>query len=71
MVEEFHRGIKQTTGIEKCYSTLASSQKTHIFASFIAFIKLEVRRLKEHISWYEQKAIIGRYAVTNYLRAKA
>jgi len=70
-IEEFHRGIKQTTGIEKCYSTLASSQKTHIFASFIAFIKLEVRRLKEHISWYEQKAIIGRYAVTNYLRAKA
>ncbi len=70
-VEEFHRGIKQTTGIEKCYSTLASSQKTHIFASFIAFIKLEIRRLKEHISWYEQKAIIGRYAVTNYLRAIA
>ena len=70
-IEEFHRGIKQTTGIEKCYSILASSQKTHIFASFIAFVKLEVRRLKEHISWYEQKAIIGRYAVTNYLRAKA
>ncbi len=33
-IEEFHRGIKQTTGIEKCYSTLATSQKTHIFASF-------------------------------------
>jgi hypothetical protein len=53
------------------YSTLASSQKTHIFAPFIAFVKLEARRLREHISWYEQKAIIGRYAVTNYLRAIA
>lgn len=42
----------------------ASSQKTHIFASFIAFIKLEVRRLNEHISWYEQKAIIGRYKLS-------
>jgi len=70
-IEEFHRGIKQTTGIEKCYSILASSQKTHIFASFVAFVKLEVRRLKEHISWYEQKAVFGRYAVTNYLKANA
>jgi hypothetical protein len=70
-IEEFHRGIKQTTGIEKCYSTLASSQKTHIFASFVAFIKLEIRRLKEHISWYEQKATINRCAVNKYLRANA
>lgn len=70
-IEEFHRGIKQTTGIEKCYSTLASSQKTHIFASFVAFIKLEIRRLKEKISWYEQKAIINRIAVNKYLRANA
>ncbi len=70
-IEEFHRGIKQTTGIEKCYSTLASSQKTHIFASFVAFVKLEIRRLKEKISWYEQKATINRYAVNKYLRANA
>ena len=70
-IEEFHRGIKQTTGIEKCYSTLASSQKTHIFAAFVAFVKLEVRRLREHISWYEQKADINRFAVNNYLRANA
>ncbi|MCX9011020.1 MAG: transposase [Candidatus Methanoperedens sp.] len=70
-IEEFHRGIKQTTGIEKCYSTLASSQKTHIFASFVAFVKLEIRRLKEKISWYEQKAIINRGAVNKYLRANA
>jgi hypothetical protein len=27
--------------------------------------------LKEHISWYEQKAVLGRYAVTNYLKANA
>lgn len=66
-IEEFHRGIKQTTGIEKCYSILASSQETHIFASFVAFIKLETHRLKECISWYEQKAAISRMATTNYL----
>lgn len=70
-IEEFHRGIKQTTGIEKCSATKASSQKTHIFASFVAFVKLETARVKEQISWYEQKAIINRCAVTAYLVANA
>jgi hypothetical protein len=67
-IEEFHRGIKQTTGIEKCYSIKASSQKTHIYAAFTAFVKLEVKRLKEHLSWYEQKAQINRNATSNYLK---
>lgn len=55
-IEEFHRGIKQTTGIEKCYSILKRSQLTHIFACFVAFVKLEFERLKTGVSWYEQKA---------------
>lgn len=66
-IEEFHRGIKQTTGIAKCYSTKAVSQQTHIFAAFTAFTKLETRRIKEHVSWYEQKASISRFATANYL----
>lgn len=66
-IEEFHRGIKQTAGVEKCYATRAASQRTHIFAAIIAFIRLEVRRLKECISWYEQKASITRYATARYL----
>jgi putative transposase len=66
-IEEFHRGLKQTTGIEKCYSTLAGSQETHIFAAFTAFIKLEVRHIAEQITWYEQKAQISRQATLNYL----
>jgi hypothetical protein len=70
-VEEFHRGLKQTTGIEKCYSIKSTSQKTHIFASFVAFIKLEKSRLKNNISWYEQKAKISRMATIDYLGANA
>ncbi len=70
-IEEFHRGLKQTTGIEKCYSTKAVSQKTHIFAALTAFIKMEWTRLQKGISWYEQKAMIGRYAVFRYLKATA
>lgn len=63
-IEEFHRGIKQTTGIEKCYSIKKRSQLTHIFASFIAFVKLEFERLKTGVSWYEQKARAIRLGIT-------
>jgi len=63
-IEEFHRGIKQTTGIEKCYSVLKRSQLTHIFASFVAFIKLELNRLRTGLSWYEQKAQLIRLGIT-------
>lgn len=66
-IEEFHRGVKQTTGIEKCKSIKADSQKMHIFSSFVAFVKLERQRLKSGISWYEQKAQISRLATVNYL----
>lgn len=70
-IEEFHRGLKQTTGIEKCYATTAAVQKTHIFASFVAFIKLETARIKGQVSWYEQKAVICRGATAGYLLANA
>ena len=63
IIEEFHRGIKQTTGIEKCYSILKNSQLTHIFASFIAFVRLEFHRLTTGISWYEQKAQLVRLGI--------
>ena len=63
-IEEFHRGIKQTTGIEKCYSIKKSSQLTHIFSCFVAFVKLEFQRLKTGISWYEQKAQAVRLGIT-------
>lgn len=66
-IEEFHRGIKQTTGIEKCYSIKALSQKTHIFTAFVAFVRLETVRVSESISWYEQKASITRFATANYI----
>lgn len=63
-IEEFHRGIKQTTGIEKCYSVKKRSQLTHIFACFVAFLKLELNRLKTGISWYEQKAQAVRLGIS-------
>ena len=66
-VEEFHRGLKQTTGVEGCYSIKGSSQKTHIFAAVLTFLKLEKVRLATGVSWYEQKAVIARGATTAFL----
>lgn len=66
-VETFHRGIKQTTGIEKCKSIKAVSQRTHIFSAFVAFVRLERQRLKSGVSWYEQKALISRLTTAHYL----
>lgn len=66
-IEEFHRGIKQFCGIEHCYSQREQSQLNHILCSFLAFLKLEIRRIKEGISWFEQKLSITRGAITAYL----
>lgn len=68
-IEEFHRGLKQTTGIERCAATNHQSQRTHIFAAFMAFFELERARLAEGISWYEQKLSITRMSTAYYLYA--
>lgn len=66
-IEIFHRAIKQCCGIERCYSVKERSQRNHILCAFLAFIKLEWRRIKTKISWYQQKWFIARLAVTAFL----
>lgn len=66
-IEVFHRGIKQCCGIEHCYSQVEQSQPNHILCAFLAFLKLEIKRIKEGISWYEQKRRISRVAIAAYL----
>ena len=69
-IEAFHRGIKQYCGIECCYSTRERSQRNHILCAFLAFLKLEWKRIQSQVSWHEQKLSIVRPATTLYL-AKA
>jgi hypothetical protein len=70
-IETFHRGIKQCCGIERCYSTVERSQRNHILCAFLAFLRLEWRRIQSAVSWYEQKWSITRSAVTAYLGSNA
>ena len=67
-IEEFHRGLKQTTGVEMCQSTTARSQRTHIFCSILSFLALEKKRLEEGITWYESKRRIISDSLFLYLK---
>ena len=66
-IEEYHRGIKQFCGVEKCQVRKEESQRTHILFSLRAFLRLELQRIKSGISWFESDMKIRRVAVKAYL----
>lgn len=66
-VEEYHRGLKQTCGAEKCQSRSDRSQRTHIFCSILSFIALEVNRLQTGMSWYQISKMLDQQAIKGYL----
>jgi putative transposase len=66
-IEEYHRGIKQFCGVEKCQARKEESQRAHIMFSLRAFFRLELQRIKSGISWFESAMKIRRVAVTAYL----
>jgi len=67
-IEVYHRGLKQNTGIERGQFRLLNAQKNHIALAIRAFVRLEVYRLKTHISWFEAKQLIIRQAIRAYLK---
>jgi putative transposase len=66
-VEEYHRGLKQFTGVERCQTRMATAQRNHIGWSIRAFVRLEYHRFTTGISWFEAKMRIIRDAVRAYL----
>jgi putative transposase len=66
-IEVYHRGIKQCCGIEKAQVRTERSQRAHILFSLRAFLRLEVNRLVNAVSWYESKYSIVRAAITAFL----
>ena len=67
-VEEYHRGLKQTVGIESCQARSSRSQRNHIFCSLLSFLALEKKRLEEGVSWYEAKRSIIADSLFLYLK---
>lgn len=66
-IEEYHRGIKQCCGIERCQGRKERVQRGHIFLALLAFLRLESHRLNSGISWYESKRSIHRSAITLFV----
>ena len=66
-IEEYHRGIKQLVGVERCFARKAVAQRNHIGLALRAFLRIEQHCFLTGISWFEAKASIIRQAVRAYL----
>lgn len=66
-IEEYHRGLKQCTGAERCQVRMSRAQRVHIGCAIRAFARLEWHRFTTGVSWIEAKLRIVRDAVRAYL----
>lgn len=66
-IEEYHRGLKQFTGVERCQARYSRAQRNHIGCAIRAFVRLEYHRFTTGTSWFAAKWGIVREAVRAYL----
>ncbi len=66
-IEEYHRGLKQFCGVERCQCRKADAQRNHISLSIRTFLRFEVYSFNTGFSWFEAKTQIIRDAVRMYL----
>ena len=66
-IENYHRGLKQCCGVERCQARAGRAQRNHIGMAIRAFLRLERHFYATGVSWYEAKARIYRPAVRAYL----
>ena len=66
-IEEYHRGLKQHTEVDRCQARLVRSQRSHIGYALRAFVRLEWHRYSTGTGWFEAKWDITRDAVRGYL----
>ena len=57
-VEEYHRGLKNNTALSISPARTVRTQTNHIFASMIAFFKLEVIKQKTNLNHYAMRTSI-------------
>jgi hypothetical protein len=66
-IANYHRGIKQVCGIERCQAHGAKAPRHHIGLAVRAFLRLEWHSLRTGLRWFELKMPIIRQAVRAYL----
>lgn len=57
-IEEYHKSIKQYASLAKSPTKVVRSQKNHIFASIVAYCKLELLRTKTSLSHFGIKYML-------------
>ena len=57
-IEEYHKSIKHNASLEKSPTKVVKSQKNHIFASIIAYCKLEFLKTKTSLSHFGMKYML-------------
>jgi DDE superfamily endonuclease len=57
-IEEYHKSIKQNASLEKSPTKVMKSQKNHIFASIIAYCKLEFLKTKTSLGHFGMKYML-------------
>ena len=55
-VEVFHKSLKQNAGLEKSPTKYEVTQSNHIFASMIAYCKMELLKIKENSNHFALKS---------------
>lgn len=54
-IEEYHKSIKQNASLEKSPTKVERSQRNHIFASIVAYCKLEFLKIKTSLNHFALK----------------
>lgn len=54
-IEEYHKSIKQNASLEKSPTKVETSQRNHLFASMIAYCKLEFLKWKTNLNHFALK----------------
>lgn len=64
-VEEYHKSLKQNAALAKSPTKLPHTQQNHVFASLVAFCKLESYRLQTRLGHFALKAKLYHAALTS------
>ena len=66
-IENYHRDVKQTCGVERSQARSGRAQRNHIGMALRAFLRLEWHFFTTGVSCYEAKKLVVRDAVRRYI----
>ena len=54
-IEQYHREVKQTTGIAKCQARNSKAQRKHIITAILSWIVMHAQAISRKITIYQLK----------------